>query len=151
MSANASRSQPTCASVSTITIGGVQCAGLSPVSVGRQHQIASHSWRASSPLRQGLGFRYTPLLDHLFRRAAIIRTPLSPKNSIPCFSNVTLIELRFRTCMGGLPSTFSARAIAECDTPHRPASSRADHLRKARAARSCAPVIAGFKSKISQQ
>ena len=36
---------------------GQRCA--SPSSVDRKHQIAPHHWRTSSPLRPGLGFRYT--------------------------------------------------------------------------------------------
>ena len=79
------------------------------------------------------------------------RTPFASRNSTPCFSNVTLIALRFRSCMRGLPSTLSAREIAECDTPHRLASSRADQLRSARAARNCAPVIVSFKASDPQK
>lgn len=79
------------------------------------------------------------------------RMPFPSRNSTPCFSNVTLIALRFRSCMRGLPSTLSAREIAECDTPHRLASSRADQLRSARAARNCAPVIVGFKASDPQK
>jgi hypothetical protein len=79
------------------------------------------------------------------------RVPFPSRNSTPCFSNVTLIALRFRSCMRGLPSTLSAREIAECDTPHRLASSRADQLRSARAARSCTPVIVGFKASDPQK
>src|ERR1700694_1370547 len=44
------------------SIIGQRCAGLSPGSVDRKHQIASHPWWASSPLRPGLGFRYTHLV-----------------------------------------------------------------------------------------
>src|SRR5262249_45775390 len=36
-----------------------RCTGLSHGSADRKHQIASHPWRTSSPLRPGLGFRYT--------------------------------------------------------------------------------------------
>ena len=95
------------------------------------------------------------LLSYLFggslSRLRSSLTPFASRNSIPCFSNVTLIVLRFRSCMRGLPSTLSARDIAECDTPHRLASSRADQLRSARAARSCAPVIVGFKASDPQK
>jgi type I restriction enzyme R subunit len=38
---------------------GQRCSGLSPGSADRKHQIAPHPWRTSSPLRSGLGFRYT--------------------------------------------------------------------------------------------
>jgi len=84
-------------------------------------------------------------------RLLMNRTPLPSRNSIPCLSNANLIELRLRACMGGRPSAFSARAIAECETPQRLASSRADHPRNARAARNWAPVIAGFKTENPQQ
>ena len=36
-----------------------RCAGLSPGSANRNHQFTRHPWRTSSPLRPGLGFRYT--------------------------------------------------------------------------------------------
>jgi hypothetical protein len=40
---------------------GQRCAGLSPRSADRNHQFTPDPWRASSPLRPGLGFRYTQL------------------------------------------------------------------------------------------
>jgi hypothetical protein len=37
----------------------VRTTGLAPGSANRKHQIAPRPWRTSSPLRSGLGFRYT--------------------------------------------------------------------------------------------
>jgi hypothetical protein len=53
--------------------------------------------------------------------------------------------------MRSRPLTLSPLAIADFDTPHRSASSRADHPRKARAARNWAPVISAseFGARIS--
>ena len=93
----------------------------------------------------------SPLRQPLDLFVPIIRTPWSPKNSIPCFSNVISIKLRFLACIGSLPPAFSARAIAECETPHLLASSRADHPRNARAARIWAPVTVGFNQKLNGQ
>ena len=52
-----------------------RCAGLSPNSASRTHQITRHPGRTSSSLRPGLGFRYTqayalPFLVCRVRRAA---------------------------------------------------------------------------------
>jgi transposase InsO family protein len=41
------------------SIIGQRCAGHSPNSANRKHQITRHPRRTSSPLRPGLGFRYT--------------------------------------------------------------------------------------------
>ena len=41
------------------SIIGQGCAGLSPGSADREHQIVPHPRRNPSPLRPGLGFRYT--------------------------------------------------------------------------------------------
>ena len=47
-------------------ITGQRCAGLSLCSADRNHHVISDSWRASSPLRSGLSFRYTHRArDHL--------------------------------------------------------------------------------------
>ena len=110
----------------------------------------SGHWTLSLPLPRRKASTDS-LLSHLFfggslSRLRRSRMPFPSRNSTPCFSNVTLIALRFRSCIRGLPSTLSAREIAECDTPHRLASSRADQLRSARAARNCAPVIVSFKA-----
>jgi hypothetical protein len=43
------------------------CAGFSPGPAGRKHQIASLPWRTSSPLRPGLGFRYTGVRERAQR------------------------------------------------------------------------------------
>ena len=37
---------------------GYPCAGVSPVSAGREHHIVPHPRRTPSPLRPGLSFRY---------------------------------------------------------------------------------------------
>jgi hypothetical protein len=37
------------------------CAGFSPNSANRKHQITRHPWRTSPPLRPNLSFRYTQL------------------------------------------------------------------------------------------
>jgi hypothetical protein len=76
------------------------------------------------------------------RRGSSILTPLKSRNSIPCSSKIVRIALKFRSCIGGVPPTFSPREIAERETPHRSDKSRTDHLSNARAARSCAPVTA---------
>src|SRR6202022_4260106 len=39
------------------------CAGHSPNSANRKHQITRHPWRTSSPLRPSLSFRYTQVRD----------------------------------------------------------------------------------------
>jgi len=39
-----------------------RCAGLSPSQADRKHWVALNPWRPSSPLRPGLGFRYTQAL-----------------------------------------------------------------------------------------
>jgi hypothetical protein len=44
-------------------------------------------------------------------------------------------------CIASVPSTLSLREIAERETRQRSDSSRTDHLSKARAARSWAPLI----------
>jgi len=62
-------------------------------------------------------------------------TQLRSRNSIPCSSKVRLIALRFRTCIGGISSTFSHREIAECETWQQADNSRTDQLSNARAAR----------------
>src|ERR1700732_5186495 len=41
------------------------CAGHSPNSANRKHQITRHSWRTSPPLRPSLSFRYTRARTHL--------------------------------------------------------------------------------------
>lgn len=41
------------------SIIGSRCAGLSPGSADREHQIVPHPWRTASPLRPGLSFPYT--------------------------------------------------------------------------------------------
>src|ERR1700686_4741353 len=38
------------------------CAGHSPNSANRKHQITRHPWRTSPPLRPSLSFRYTHLI-----------------------------------------------------------------------------------------
>jgi hypothetical protein len=76
------------------------------------------------------------------RRGSSSLTPLKSRNSIPCSSKIVRIALKFRSCIGGVPSTFSPREIAERETPQRSDKSRTDHLSNARAARSCAPVMA---------
>jgi hypothetical protein len=46
-----------------------------------------------------------------------------------------------RNCIASVPSTLSLREIADRETRQRSDSSRTDHLSKARAARSWAPLI----------
>src|ERR1700682_4826979 len=41
------------------------CAGHSPNSANRKHQITRHPWRTSPPLRPSLSFRYTQEFDFL--------------------------------------------------------------------------------------
>ena len=55
----------------------------------------------------------------------------------------TIAYVLFGTCeiRWGERGAFSARAMAECDTPLVCARWRADQLRSARAARTCAPVM----------
>ena len=69
------------------------------------------------------------------------RAPLLSRNSIPHCSRVDRVALIFRDCIESVPSIFSAREIADCETPHRLDRSRTDQLSSARAARNCAPVI----------
>jgi hypothetical protein len=98
----------------------------------------------NGPGRRGAAFcRSDVIVWH--RAAHLIRnlTPSSPRNSMPCSSKTRRIVLRFRNCIGGVPLNRSPRAIAERETPHRADNSRTDHFSNARAARSCAPLIAG--------
>src|SRR5262245_34537378 len=44
-----------------------------PGSADRKHQIAPHPWRTSSPLRPGLGFRYTQLTSQPTWVAGMVR------------------------------------------------------------------------------
>jgi hypothetical protein len=50
---------------------GQRCAGLSPRSADRNHQFTPDPWRASSPLRPGLGFWYTQELHEQRRFSAL--------------------------------------------------------------------------------
>src|SRR6202140_2912561 len=43
-----------------------RCAGHSPNSANRKHQITRHPWRTSPPLRPSLSFRYTQVEDSDF-------------------------------------------------------------------------------------
>src|SRR3974390_791770 len=49
-------------------VTGQRCAGLSPCSADRDNHVTRDPWRASSPLRSGLGFRYTQVspINHDF-------------------------------------------------------------------------------------
>ena len=46
---------------------GQRCAALSPRSADWNHQFTRNPWRTSSPLRPGLGFRYTQLIGSIRR------------------------------------------------------------------------------------
>src|SRR5258705_7767325 len=56
------------------SIIGQGCAGHSPNSANRKHQITRHPWRTSPPLRPSLSFRYTqagiPMSTHLYPEVA---------------------------------------------------------------------------------
>ena len=45
--------------IRTASVIGQRCAGHSPNSANRKHQIARHPWRTSPPLRPSLSFRHT--------------------------------------------------------------------------------------------
>src|ERR1700694_3860755 len=65
------------------------CAGHSPNSANRKHQITRHPWRTSPPLRPSLSFRYTQQLGpsfFLFRLA--VETSLAKGNFAPYFRPV---------------------------------------------------------------
>jgi hypothetical protein len=47
------------------SVVGEGCAGLSPASADRKHQIASQPWWTTSPLRSSLSFRYTNCYTYL--------------------------------------------------------------------------------------
>ena len=55
------------------SIIGSGCAGLSPNSANRKHQITRHPWRTSPPLRPSLSVRYT-----LPRKAGTLRRRATP-------------------------------------------------------------------------
>jgi len=74
-------------------------------------------------------------------------TPSRPRNSIRCSSKTRRIVVRFRTCIGGAPSTRSPREIADYETRHWWDNWRTDHFSNARAARICAPLIGGSEVK----
>src|ERR1700722_9901774 len=57
------------------------CAGHSPNSANRKHQITRHPWRTSPPLRPNLGFRYTQDLLGLWL-AVIAFSALPPPASV---------------------------------------------------------------------
>ncbi len=63
---------------------GQRCAGLSPGSADRNHWFTRDPWRTSSPLRPGLGFRYTQQARCSRGSISASRRRPKPTSSPPC-------------------------------------------------------------------
>src|ERR1700682_1601056 len=82
------------------------CAGFSPGSANRKHQITRHPWRTSAPLRPSLSFRSThDVKDAAYRQVPYLAIGLLVSSSP--FSLLPWLKIS-RSCTGELSVPISS-------------------------------------------